>query len=391
MVRFAPAARVQALPGNFFQALDRQIAAARAAGVDVIDLSKGNPDLPTPAHIVRAAQEAVADPAHHRYGPFAPPAALGEAIALRYREDHGVEVDPAREIAVFHGSSEAFMAAVLALVNPGDALVIPDPGYPAYRDAASLAGARVATIGLAPARGYQPDPARLDADEAAVLMLNYPHNPTGAAAVPGTFDVALDVSERLGAAFVHDFAYSSLGYDRPPLSALAADPSFERTVELSTLSKTYNMAGWRLGYAAGNASIVAAMRAYQETAFSTVFGAMFDTGVAALAGDQAAARELVDVYRRRRDVVVDALRASGWHVAAPGGTFFLWLRVGGDDEAFARDLLAERGVAVSAGSGFGPSGRGHVRLSLVHDEAVLLRALERFPAPADARAGSVTE
>ncbi|RCS61870.1 aminotransferase class I/II-fold pyridoxal phosphate-dependent enzyme [Microbacterium sp. JB110] len=380
MAAFSPAGRVTDLPGNFFADLDRRIASARAAGTDVIDLSKGNPDLPTPDHIVRAAQLAVADPAHHRYGPFQALPDLGDAIAARYLADHGVEVDPARHVAVFHGSLEGFMSAVLALVNPGDTLVVPDPGYPAYREAASLAGAEVATIGLDAERGYAPDPARVGADRAAAMLLNYPHNPTGAVADAETFETALTVSERLGAAFLHDFAYGSIGFDGPPLSALAVDGSFERTVEISTLSKTYNMAGWRIGYAVGNPSIIAAMRAYQESAYSSVFGAMHDAATAALAGDQEPARRLIDVYRRRRDIVVNALRSSGWSVRPMEGTFFIWLRVGDDDIAFAQELLASHGVAVASGSGFGTGGAGFVRLSLVHDEETLLRAIERFPA-----------
>lgn len=381
MVEFSPSRRVTDLPGNFFAEMDRRIAAARAAGVDVIDLSKGNPDRPTPAHIVRAAQDAIADPAHHRYGPFGALPRLGEAIALRYREDHGVDVDPEAHVAVFHGSFEGFMSAVLALVDPGETLVVPDPGYPAYREAASLAGAEVATIALDEARGYAPDPTRVSAERAAVMLLNYPNNPTGAVADEATFETALEVSGRLGAAFVHDFAYGSVGFDRRPLSALSVDSGLERTVEVSTLSKTYNMAGWRVGYAVGNASAIAAMRAYQESAFSAVFGALHEAAAAALGGNQTEALALVDVYRRRHDVVVAALRRAGWEVTPSGGTFFVWLRTGGDDVALARDLLEERGVAVAAGSGFGANGAGHIRLSLVHDEETLLRAVERFPAP----------
>ena len=305
MVEFSPSRRVTDLPGNFFAEMDRRIAAARATGVDVIDLSKGNPDRPTPAHIVRAAQEAIADPAHHRYGPFHALPRLADAIALRYRADHGVEIDPDAHVAVFHGSFEGFMSAVLALVDAGETLVVPDPGYPAYREAASLAGARVATIALDEENGYAPDPARVGAERAAALLLNYPNNPTGAVAERGTFETALDVSERLGGAFIHDFAYGSVGFDRPPLSALAVDSGFERTVEMSTLSKTYNMAGWRIGYAVGNSSTIAAMRAYQESAFSAVFGALHEAAAAALSGDQSErADALVDVYRRRRDIVV---------------------------------------------------------------------------------------
>lgn len=381
MAEFAPAARVSALPGNFFVDMNRRIGAARAAGADVIDLSRGNPDLPTPPHIVEAMQAAVADPATHGYPSYRAIPQLADAIAHRYREDHGVEVDPDEHIAIFHGSNEAFLAAVLALVDPGETLVVPDPGYPEYRSAASLAGAEVRTTRLDPARGHAPDARTIDADDAAVLMLNYPHNPTGAAATRETFDVALETADGLGAAFVHDFAYGSIGFTGRPISALTADREFARTVELSTLSKTYSMAGWRIGYAVGNASAIAAMRAYQESAFSSIFAATQAAAAAALSGSQAAADELVDVYRRRRDLVVDGLTRAGWRVFPAEGAFFVWFEVAGDDVAFATRLLQEHGVALAPGSGFGPAGAGHVRISLVHDEETLLRALERLPSP----------
>lgn len=382
VVAFTPAERVRALPPNFWGAMDREIARLSALpGPRMIDVSKGNPDLPTPEHIVAAMQQAVADPANHRYPSYAGRPALRDAVARRYRDDHGVALDPDADVAIFHGSHEGLMAAVLSLADPGSTVVLPDPGYPAYASAAQLAQAEIATLPLRE-DDHQPDFAVLDGlARARVLVLNYPNNPTGALATPATFHGAVAFAQRTDAAFVHDFAYASLGFDgRRPLSALALDR--ERTVEIQTLSKTYSMAGWRVGFAAGNPSLIGAMRAYQAHAFSTMFGATQEAAAAALAGDQASASELVAVYQRRRDAVVSGLRAIGWDVQAPGGTFFVWLRVPGEADAvaFARALREEARVAVAPGDGFGPRGRGHIRIGLVSDEETLAELIERLDA-----------
>lgn len=384
MAEFRPAARVRALPPNFWGAMDLEILRLSAEpGPRMIDLSKGNPDLATPEPIVAAMQRAVADPANHRYPSYAGRPAFRQAVARRYRDDHGVAVDPDAQVAVFHGSHEAIMASVLSLVDPGGTVVLPDPGYPMYTSAVDLAGGRIEALPLNEP-GYQPDFAALDGlDEASVLLLNYPNNPTGALAARATFEQAARFAERTGAAFVHDFAYSSLGFDgRAPLSALASDPQLAVTVEAQTLSKTYSMAGWRIGFAAGNPSVIAAMRRYQAHAFSTMFGASQDAAAAALAGDQSAARDLVGVYQRRRDLVVAGLRALGWHVIAPEGTFFVWVRLpaGTDAVRFADRLRSEARVAVAPGDGFGERGRGHIRIGLVDDEAALTEMIERLDA-----------
>lgn len=391
MVHFEPAARTRALPLNFFGAMDREIARLAAQpGPAVIDVSKGNPDLPTPEAIVQAMQRAVADPANHRYPSYAGRASFREAVARRYREDHGVRVDPEAEVAVFHGSHEALMSAVLALADPGDALVLPDPGYPMYASAAELAGARVLSLPLL-APDYQPDAAALAAiPEARLLLLNYPNNPTGALASAATFAAAVAFAHRTGAAFVHDFAYSSLGFDgETPRSALSADPGLEVSVEVQTLSKTYSMAGWRIGFAAGNASIIEAMKRYQSHAFSTMFGASQEAAAAALDGSQEAASDLVRVYERRRDVLVSGLRRIGWELDAPAGSFFVWARLpawaGTDATAFAALAREQARVALAPGEGFGPAGRGFVRLGLVHDEAVLDELVERLASLRPAR------
>lgn len=384
MAEFTPAARVAALPVNFWGAMDREIARLSAEpGPGMIDVSKGNPDQPTPEHIISAMQREVADPRNHRYPSYAGRPRIREGIARRYREDHGVVVDPDSEVAIFHGSHEGFMAAILAIADPGTNVVLPDPGYPIYTSAADLAGASVVSLPLEEPR-FQPDFAALaDLSAASVLVLNYPNNPTGALASRESFEGAIAFAERTGAAFVHDFAYSSLGFDgNRPLSALSVDEDFAVTVEVQTLSKTYSMAGWRVGFAAGNASIIAAMKRYQSHAFSTMFGATQEAAGAALDGDQTAAGDLIALYQRRRDVVVEGLRAIGWDASAPEGTFFVWVRLPGDQDAveFARRLREEERVAVAPGDGFGTRGRGHIRLSLVHDEKTLQELIERLAA-----------
>lgn len=377
------AARVAGLPANFWGAMDREIARLAAEpGPAMIDVSKGNPDLPTPEHIVAAMQAAVADPRNHGYPSYAPRPALRRAVALRYREDHGVDLDPDTEVAVAHGSHEAILGAVMAFADPGTAVVAPDPGYPLYTSAAHLAGAHVVPLPLAPP-AYQPDLTAALPAAASVVLLNYPHNPTGALATAQTFADAADYAARAGAVIVHDFAYASLGFDgRRPLSALAVPAARERTIEAQTLSKTYSMAGWRIGFAAGRADLVAALTRYQAHAFSTVAGATQDAAAAALSGDQTAARDLVALYQRRRDVVVAGLRRAAWDVSVPEGSFFVWARVPGDVDASetARRLREEARVAVAPGDGFGPGGRGHIRIGLVRDEHVLVELVERLVA-----------
>ncbi len=378
--QFTAAARVVALPANYWAAIDLDVARLSALpGPRMIDVSKGSPDMPTPPHIVAAMQRAVDDPRHHRYNDFAGYAGLREAIARRYQADHGVDLDPLAQIIAFSGSHEALMASVLALTDPGDTVILPDPGYPMYVSAVDLAGARIQTLPLIePA--YLPDYAALDdLNTARLLLLNYPNNPTGAIADSSVFEGALELTRRVGAAFVHDFAYSSLGNGTTrPLSALSVDRETERTVELQTLSKTYSMAGWRVGFAAGNPSIIAAMRRYQAHAFSLIFGATQEAAAAALDGDQNIVDELVAIYQRRRAVVTAGLRDIGWEVVGGEGTFFVWARVPGDAAEIAARLLEECRVAVAPGDGFGERGRGHIRIGLVHDESILAEMIDRL-------------
>lgn len=375
--------RVAELGHNYFDHLDALIAAVRAHHDDVIDLSKGNPDLATPEHIVRAAQEAVADPHNHAYPPFLVRKSVREAIAAAYRRDHGVELDPDTQVTAFHGAHEALVALPWALLEAGETMVVPDLCYPPYLDAARLAGVEVRRVPLEEERGYL---ASADALEeqlpgARLLLLNYPNNPTGAVATPRSWEQVLDAAAPHGTLVVNDFAYSSLDFAHPrAASLLAARPGRANTLEISTLSKTYSMAGWRFGYAVGDADAISSLKAYQSVAFSTIFGAVQDAVEAALSGDQACVARIAATYLRRRAAVVARLRNQGWHVADTAGTFFIWVRSRGtrDGEELAQRLLEEAHLAVAPGEGFGVQGRGWFRLSLVHDDASLAEALRRL-------------
>lgn len=376
--------RARHLPLNFFDSLDRSIAGARGRGVDVIDLSKGNPDLPTPPHVVAELGAAAGLLRNQRYAGFTAKEGLRRAIAERYRLDHGVTLDPDTQVAVFQGSGEALMALPHALMDAGDTLLVPDPAYPPYLDAAALAGVGVRRLPLSEEDGYLPalDPASTAAWRGSrLLVLNYPNNPTGAVADEDFWVRAREAARREGVLLVNDFAYSHLDHSRATaVSALVADPTGEELLELGSLSKTYSMAGWRIGWAAGNADAVAALSRYRAVASSLIFGAVQDAAQVALSGNQEPARAIAAEYRARRDLVVGALRAGGWHVSDPAGTFFVWVRPPEGDhgvvdgEAVAAALLADAGVAVAPGLGFGQSGRAWVRLGLVQPRDVLTRA-----------------
>lgn len=376
------AQRTEVLGPNLFQAMAQTIGVVRESGVDVIDASRGNPDLPTAPHIVAAMQRAVADPENHRYAARNGKPRVLAAIAERYATDHGVRLDPIEQLAVFHGSQEALISALMAFVDPGTVVAGPDPGYPSYAAVSQLAGGSYLGVPLDPARDYRPDWTALPGEtDIRVVLLNYPHNPTGALAAPGVFDEASERARERGALFVNDFAYADLVFDgHRAESALAGGRRAEHTLELSTLSKGYSMAGWRFGYAAGGAEAVRILRRYQAHGTGVLFGATQDTAAAALGGDRDAVAELVAVYARRRLVVTEGLRSLGWEFARTSGTFFIWARVpsGEDDVAFAQRLLVEHGVAFAPGSGFGPAGRGWLRIGLVHDETVLQDMIARL-------------
>ncbi|MNO30153.1 LL-diaminopimelate aminotransferase [compost metagenome] len=383
---FQPSKIVTELPGNFFNAMKAKIALYRSRGIDVIDLASGNPDQPTPEHIVAALKEAVDKPENQGYPPFYGKSTTLEAIAAFYQREYGVELDPETEVAVFSGSGIGVVGIPQSLLNPGELLLTADPAYPAYHAAAALAGARVHTIPVYEAEGFLPDYGTVPeeiARQVRLLMLNYPNNPTGAVATADFYERTLAFAARHQFPVLNDFAYGAFGFDgHKPVSLLQQPGGKEYGIETYTASKTFNMAGWRFGFAVGNASIIAALKHYHTQAYSTVFGAVQDAAVAALLGPQEGVAELGRLYERRRDVLVARLRELGWEINAPQGTFFAWFRVpeGYTAASFAARLLDEAQVAVAEGSGFGAQGREYVRVSLVNSEDKLNEAVDRIAA-----------
>ena len=376
--------RIKQLPKQFFASLVIKVQTAMAEGRDIINLGQGNPDQPTPGHIVQALQEHAADPATHKYSPFRGLAELKQAAAAFYWNTYGVRLDPETEIAVLAGSKTALVELPLILMDEGDLMLLPDPGYPDYLSGASLANVRFDTMLLSAENNYLPDYSLLteqQKDEAKLLYLNYPNNPTGATATKAFFEETVQLANQHKIGIVHDFAYSALGFDgEKPVSYLQTEGAKEVGVELYTLSKTFNMAGWRIGFAAGNAQIIEGINSLQDHLYVSVFPAVQRAAEAALAGDQACVAELSALYERRRNTFMSACSKIGWKGEAPAGSFFAWMPVaaGFTSESFADYLLEKANVAVAPGNGFGEFGEGYVRIGLLVDEPRLEEAAERI-------------
>jgi LL-diaminopimelate aminotransferase len=376
------ARRIQALPPYLFAELDRKIADKRAAGVDVISLGIGDPDLPTPAHIVEALKDAAEDPATHRYPPYYGLPEFKEAVAGWYERRFGVGLDPATEVLPLIGSKEGLAHLSFAFVDPGDAALVPDPGYPVYASGTLLAGGRVLPIPLAAGEGYLPKLADISPPpETKVLWLNYPSNPTAAVADLGLFQEAVAFARVHDLVLCHDAAYSEItfdGYVAP--SALEVPGAKDVAVEFGSLSKTYNMTGWRVGFAAGSAEAIRALGALKTNLDSGVFNAVQWAGVAALEGPQDEVEATKAIYQKRRDIVVAALKDGGVDVETPLGSIYVWLPtpVGRTSASFAEELLEEASVVVSPGTGYGANGEGYVRISLTVPDLRLEEAMERI-------------
>src|SRR4051812_17551415 len=374
MPRAAPAV-LGRLPEQYFTRILAAAAAARAQpGPRFIDLGRGNPDLPPPARAIEALREATAETAVHGYPPFQGEPALREAIAARYRADHGVTLDPDREIAVIPGTKTGIMLAAVAAAARDDVVLLPDPGYPDYLSGVALAGARTVRLPLDEHAGWQPDFDAVRGERAALCLLNYPSNPCAACEAPGTFEAAVAFAHERGCLLVHDLAYGFLAFDgRRARSILEVDGAREVAAELWSPSKVYGMAGWRVGFLVGNAELVRRVRWLLDHVAAGVFSAAQRGLQAALEGDQAGVAERRDVYRRRRDLLCERLG-----IPAPEGTFYVWWRL---PHGVTADALLERArVGVAPGEGFGARGAGWARLSLAVPDADVAEGAERLAA-----------
>jgi aminotransferase len=354
--------RITRLPEQYFTALLARVAAAAAAdGEPLVDLGRGNPEVGPPEHVIRALSESAARPDVHGYAPFAGLPALKEAIARRYGEVYGVHLDPAREVAVLPGTKTGLMEFALCAVERGGTIVLPDPGYPDYFSAVAFAGAQTMSFD-----GFDV--------EADALYLNYPSNPTAATAPEGLFDDAVRWAKQNNAWVLHDFAYGDLVFDgRRPQSFLAAEGARDVGIELFSMSKSYGMAGWRLGFALGSEELVRRIEVLQDHAFAGIFRPVQEAGIAALTGPQESVEARRAAYERRRDLALAALAGIE---AQSEGTFFVWFRL--PEGVTAEQLLVEHRVAVAPGEGFGVRGAGWARLSLAVTDETLELGLARL-------------
>ncbi len=374
--------RVRDLPPYLFAELDKRIAARRASGADVISLGIGDPDLPTPRHVVEALRDAAEDPTTHQYPSYYGLPAFRVAIAEFYERRFGVTLDPDTEVLPLIGSKEGLAHLPIAFVDPGDEALVPDPGYPVYATATALAGGRPRLVPLAAETGFLPDFAAITiTDRTRLMWLNYPSNPTAAVADLAFFDRAVAFGRWHDLLLVHDAAYSEITFDGfVAPSILQASGAKDIAVEFGSLSKTYNMTGWRVGYAVGSRPAIEALGTVKTNIDSGIFNAVQRAAVAALTGPQDHVEEMRAVYQKRRDLVVGALRDGGVDVEPPVGSIYVWIPVpqGRTSAEFAGRLLDDAAVVVSPGTGYGPSGEGYVRISLTVADHRLEEAMARI-------------
>jgi len=384
MTKTRVSARLRALPPYLFARIDELKQEQIKKGVDVIDLGIGDPDLPTPPHIVAALQEAAARGEHHRYPSYAGMLALRRAAADFCRARFGIELDPSSEVLALIGSKEGIAHLPVALVDPGDVVLCPDPGYPVYATGTRFMGGEVYPMPLRRERGFLPDLGAIPADVAArakLLWINYPNNPTAALAPRGFYEELIAFARKHDIIVASDLAYSEMYFDdEPPPSILEIPGAREVAIEFHSLSKTYNMTGWRVGFAAGNRELVGALGKVKTNVDSGVFEAVQAAAIAALSGDQACVEEMRRVYRERREVLCGGLAAAGFDVLTPRASFYCLIAnpPGFTSLEYAGKLLEEAGVVATPATGFGNGGEGFVRLTLCADKSRLEEAVRRL-------------
>ncbi|MHB8880258.1 MAG: LL-diaminopimelate aminotransferase [Thermodesulfovibrionales bacterium] len=364
------ASRVRNLPPYLFAAIDKMKQEARAKGVDLIDMSIGDPDLPTPSHIVDAMKTAAAKPEHHRYPSYEGMLSFREAVAGWYKTRFGVGLDAASEVLSLIGSKEGIGHIPLAFVEPGDVVLVPSPGYPVYPVSTLFAGGEVHVMPLTADNGFLPDFSVIPEavlKRAKLMFINYPNNPTSAVATKAFYENVIEVAGKYNIIVCHDAAYSEIYFDNEkPLSFMEIDGAKEVGIEFHSLSKTYNMTGWRIGFAVGNRDVLAGLGKIKSNLDSGVFQAVQEASIVALGTDDALLSGIRHTYQQRRDVLYEGLRGIGLEMAKPKASFYLWAKVPGGHTStgFVAHLLEKAGVLSTPGSGFGAPGEGYVRFAL---------------------------
>ncbi len=376
--------RVLDLPPYLFAGIERRIAERRAAGADIISLGIGDPDLPTPAHIVEALTSAAHDPATHQYPSNQGELGFREAVAGYYRRRFGVHLDVATEVVPLLGAKEGIAHICLALLDPGDVALAADPGYPVYTTGPLIAGGVPVPLPLVPSLGFQPDLEAIDPDvlaKARMIFVNYPNNPTGAVVEDDFFARLVAFAKANDLIVVHDNAYGDITFDGYVAPSFLETPGAKEVgVEVFSLSKSYNMTGWRAGAMVGNEDVIDAYWRLKTNMDSGMFAVVQRAAATALSSSQECVREMCDIYQRRRDILVEALTGLGMTVSAPKATIYLWVAVpdGHTSASFTELMLDQADVVVTPGAAYGDSGEGYVRLSLTVPDELLQEAVSRI-------------
>lgn len=376
--------RVTTLSPYLFAAIDKAKEKVIKTGVDVIDLGVGDPDMPTPSHIVDALCASARDPERHQYPSYTGMSSFREAAAEWYKQTFGISLDPGSEVLALIGSKEGLAHIPLAFLNPGDVALVPDPAYPVYRIGTLFAGGVPYTMPLTIEHDFLPD---LDAipddvaDSARLMFLNYPNNPTAAVADLSFFSEVVDFASEHEIVVVHDNPYSEMVFDgyRAP-SLLSVPDAIEVGIEMHSLSKTYNMTGWRIGFAVGNASILSGLGTVKTNIDSGIFEPIQEAAITALTGPQDSISEMRRIYTERRDLLLSGLHAIGIDAAVPKATFYIWAQVpaGYTSISFSSELLKQMGIVATPGVGFGDYGEGYVRFSLTSPTDRIEEAVNRM-------------
>ena len=376
--------RVKNLPPYLFAAIDKMKQDALAKGIDLIDLSIGDPDIPTPKHIVDAMKKAVENSAHHRYPSYEGMLSYRDAVAGWYKKRFNVSLNPKTEVLSLIGSKEGIGHIPLAFINPGDVVLVPSPGYPVYPVGTLFAAGESYIMPLKEENGFLPDFKIIPEDvfkKAKLMFINYPNNPTSATADAGFYKEAINLAKKYNIIICHDAAYSEVYYDNErPISFLEIEGAKDVGIEFHSLSKTYNMTGWRIGFAAGNKDVIAGLGKIKSNLDSGVFQAIQEAAIAAFNTDDSILSDIRKTYQDRRDALYNGLKSLGFHLIKPKATFYLWAKVpsGFDSSSFVAHLLNKAGVLITPGNGFGAPGEGYVRFALTVPVEKIKETVERI-------------
>ncbi|MDR4465139.1 MAG: LL-diaminopimelate aminotransferase [Nitrospira sp.] len=378
------ATRIKTLPPYLFAAIDKMKQEAIARGVDIINLGIGDPDLPTPKPIIESLAKAAQDPKHHQYPSYEGMLSFRKAVAGWYKRRFNVTLDPADEVLTLIGSKEGIGHVHLAFVDPGDVVLVPSPGYPVYPVGTSFCGGTAHFMPLTKANGFLPDLSAIPKDvakKAKLMWLNSPNNPTSVIMTKDYFRRAIEFAQEHHIIICHDAAYSEIYYDgKRPVSFMEVEGAKDVGVEFHSLSKTYNMTGWRIGFVVGNKAVLAALGKVKSQLDSGVFEAVQEAGITALELDDSVTDGIRKIYQERRDTIVPGLKKLGLDVDAPPAAFYIWVTVpkGYTSTSFTAHLLEKAGIVTTPGNGFGAPGEGYVRMTVCTTKERLAEAVERI-------------